>query len=204
MFTKFFDRKSWRSSASGRKLPPCKLSFHYLRTTATEGDLASRLLPGSKTLDQQIRTRPSSFRLSLLPIGPFVQQRSSFARLQRASVCHAQEQPSLFPETSPNAPFGQRQSSPEPTRTTFEFLFPFRMFCRMRQAPPQFLEVRWPTYPVPSLTTGRLRLNWSLNSPSSKDCTAIGPKASPTTRMTPDCQRPGATSRQGHLAVVIR
>lgn len=53
MFTKFFDRKSWRSSASGRKLPPSRLSFHYLRTTATEGDLASRLRPGAKTLDQR-------------------------------------------------------------------------------------------------------------------------------------------------------
>ena len=72
MFTKFFDRKSWRSSASGRRLPPSRLSFHYLWMTATEGDLASRLPPGSKTLDQR---NPGLGRLlsgfQSCPSGPF-------------------------------------------------------------------------------------------------------------------------------------
>jgi hypothetical protein len=113
--------------------------------------------------------------LSLLPIEPFVQQRFSFARLQRTFVCHAQEQPWLFPEPLPNAPFGQPRSSREPTRTAFEVLFLFRMFCRMRQAPRQFLEFQWPTDRVPSLTTERLGINCSLNSPSPKDCRAIAP-----------------------------
>lgn len=118
-----------------------------------------------------------------------MQQRSSFARLQRASVCRAQEQPSLSPEPLPNAPFGQPRSSREPTRTAFEVLFSFRTLCRTRQAPHQFLEVQWLTYPVPSLTTGRLGINWSLNSPSPKDCTAIAPylrKQPHTFRITND------------------
>src|SRR4029077_15501027 len=51
MFSKFYDRRRSRSSASERKLPLSNLSFPYLRTTARPDELASLLRPGAKTLE---------------------------------------------------------------------------------------------------------------------------------------------------------
>ena len=99
------------------------------------------------------------------PIEPSVQRRSSCGRLPRASVCREWEQPSRFPELSPNGPFGQLRCVPELMPTAFEFLFLFRMCCRKLRAQRRFREVPWSTDLVPSLTTGRLQLNWTFSFP---------------------------------------
>lgn len=117
---------------------------------------------------------PSSFQLSLLPIDPFVQRRSSFVRLPRACVYHVSEQPSPIPEPLPNALFVQPRSLHELPRTTFEFLFPFHMSYRTQPAQRRFHEVPLPVDLVPSLTTGRLRPNCALSSPLVRHCNSAG------------------------------
>lgn len=114
--------------------------------------------------------KPFSFRPSPVPIEPSLQRRSSFVQLQRACVCHVSEQPSPFSEPLPTVLFEQPQSSRELTRTAFEVLFLFRMTCQKRRARHQFHGVLWSTDLVPSLTTGRLRPNWSLSSTLVGDC----------------------------------
>ena len=134
--------------------------------------------------------KPSSFGPSPSPIWPFVQRRSSYVRPPRVSVCREWEQPSRFPEPSPKVLFGQPRSSPELISTAFEFLFLFRMCCRKLQAQRRFREVPWSTDLVPSLTTGRLPLNWTFSFFLAEGLYKLmAAMVSPTTGYLPDCRQ---------------
>ena len=114
--------------------------------------------------------KPFSSRPSPSPIAPFVQRRSSFVRLPKACASDESEQllpgPLCFPALLPNVFFGQLRSLPEPMRTVFGCLFLFHMRYRKLQAQHRFREVPLSIDLVPSLTTARLQLNWTLSFPS--------------------------------------
>jgi hypothetical protein len=146
----------------------------YLKSSVSYGQTVSWSNGFQVEASHSRQIKQSSSPPSPSPIAPSVQRRSSFVQLPRACVWHVWERPSPFPEPLPNAFFGQPRSLHELMRTAFEFPFPFRMTCQKLPAQRRFHEVRWSTDLVPSLTTGRLRLNWSLSSPSYGIVTAPG------------------------------
>lgn len=113
---------------------------------------------------------PSSFPTSLLPIEPFAPRRSSSGQMLTSCSFREKEQPSsvlhCFLETSPTVLSVQPRSAPELTQTVSWYLFRFRMPCQKLLRQRRRREAPWIDDFVPSLTDGRLRLNWTLSSPS--------------------------------------